>query len=58
MCGRYTLLGDQLDLLDEFDLDEPIAGRHVLIVESVHRPTLVAVQPRPVATEGNEVSQR
>lgn len=25
MCGRYTLLGDQLDLLDEFDLDEPIA---------------------------------
>jgi putative SOS response-associated peptidase YedK len=26
MCGRYTLLGEQLELLDEFDLDEPIEG--------------------------------
>jgi putative SOS response-associated peptidase YedK len=26
MCGRYTLLGDQLELLDEFDLEEPIEG--------------------------------
>lgn len=24
MCGRYTLLGDQLDFLNEFDLEEPI----------------------------------
>lgn len=24
MCGRYTLLGDQLDLLDEFNLEDPI----------------------------------
>lgn len=24
MCGRYTLLGDQLELLDEFGLEEPI----------------------------------
>lgn len=28
MCGRYTLLGDQLDFLDEFDLDEPIENYH------------------------------
>lgn len=28
MCGRYTLLGDQLDILNEFDLDEPIADYH------------------------------
>ncbi|MHA6252664.1 SOS response-associated peptidase [Oceanobacillus sp. CAU 1775] len=25
MCGRYTLLGDQLDFLDEFGIEEPIA---------------------------------
>lgn len=28
MCGRYTLLGDQLELLDEFDLEEPIDDFH------------------------------
>ena len=28
MCGRYTLLGDQLDFLDEFDLEEPIEDYH------------------------------
>lgn len=28
MCGRYTMLGDQLDFLDEFDLEEPIEGYH------------------------------
>lgn len=42
MCGRYTLLGDQLTLLDEFNLDEPIKdynesyniapGQHVLAI--------------------------
>ena len=24
MCGRYTLLADELDILKEFDLEQPI----------------------------------
>lgn len=28
MCGRYTLLADELDILNEFDLDEPIESYH------------------------------
>ena len=28
MCGRYTLLGDQLELLDEFALEQPIEDFH------------------------------
>ncbi|SET38020.1 Putative SOS response-associated peptidase YedK [Oceanobacillus limi] len=28
MCGRYTLLADELDILQEFDIDQPIDGYH------------------------------
>ncbi|MDY0407529.1 hypothetical protein [Paracerasibacillus soli] len=32
MCGRYTLLADEVDILQEFSISRPIEGIHQVII--------------------------